>query len=161
MNALEELINLADLQEQGLAFIEPGTLRTVVDRIESEWMELPRDMNGEVIHVGDRLVDAGKEGHLKSDYIWTVVGTAARSVFMKKDDDYSITHLASDLLKIYVPDTWERIEADAKKAPCDYYECEDTPCSECVRRAEAGSCSNAQRIDLVRRCKRLAGVDDD
>lgn len=49
MNALEELRQMADLQECGRAFVEIGQLRDIADRIESEWMELPRDANEKVV----------------------------------------------------------------------------------------------------------------
>lgn len=57
MNALDELRQMADLQERGRAFVEIGQLRDIADRIESEWMELPRDKDGEVIHVGEDSVE--------------------------------------------------------------------------------------------------------
>lgn len=50
------------------------------------------------------------------------------------------------------PDTWERIEADANTDTCDYNgdECQATMCSDCQLK---------HRLEIVRRCKALAGVE--
>lgn len=55
-----------------------------------------------------------------------------------------------------VADTWERLEEDAGKSPCDYF-CfdEDETCGKCP--ASAKNCEQTMARDLVRRAKKLAG----
>ena len=68
------------------------------------------------------------------------------------------------------PDSWERIEEDARKYVFDYWGCFDISCDDCPAEVDGerpserfctdsfctDSCGYAQQIDLVRRCKELA-----
>ena len=146
MNVLEELHQMADLQECGRAFIEIGQLREIADRIEAEWMELPRDKDGEVIHVGDIMRD--RDGNeIAVDKVCSggfFVGTR-NGCFLIAD---GFTHVN--------PDTWERIEADAEQwYAADYWHAREKQTNNDVEM------QRDMRIDLVRRCKALAGVDDE
>lgn len=64
MNALEEFRELIEehwphsnpyWREGDMQFAP--VIDAIADRIEAEWMELPRDKDGEVIHVGDIMRD--------------------------------------------------------------------------------------------------------
>ena len=57
------------------------------------------------------------------------------------------------------PDTWQRIEEDAGKNPCDYFgfDGEET-CGKCP--ASGKNCEQTMARDLVRRAKKLAGVSE-
>jgi hypothetical protein len=136
MNVLEELHQMADLQECGRAFIEIGQLREIADRIESEWMELPRDKDGEVIHVGDIMRD--RDGNeIAVDKVCSggfFVGTR-NGCFLIAD---GFTHVN--------PDTWLQVKVDALKL-------DDM--------VNHGISISAQHVSIVERCKALAGVDDD
>ena len=53
------------------------------------------------------------------------------------------------------PDSWERLEEDAGKSPCDYFGFdEDETCGKCP--ASAKNCEQTMARDLVRRAKALA-----
>ena len=62
------------------------------------------------------------------------------------------------------PDSWERLEEDAKKGSCDYFGCDANGCHGCpaygwnVTRGGNG-CGNAKMADLMRRAKKLAERD--
>jgi hypothetical protein len=84
------------------------------------------------------------------------------------NDSCSITRL-SWLLQEYVErDSWEKIEADASASvPC-YWGCSGFNCNKCPakidgkrphERFNTRGCDLAQQIDLIRRCKALAGVE--
>lgn len=141
MNALEELREMERLQDSHISITNSPKLSDIADRIENEYMELPRDKNGEVIHVGDILKSANPYGRIAS-------GSKVDMISVR-DTRYSITldgfTLYPESLIHDKPDTWEQIEASAKE--------HDRSCvdSLCVGNA----------ADLVRRCKRLAGVNDD
>lgn len=75
------------------------------------------------------------------------------------------------LLQEYVdPDSWEKIEADAKLLSCEYWKCCGMSCYECpayfngfIKPKEfygVGSCDKAKACDLVARAKKLAGVEE-
>lgn len=60
-----------------------------------------------------------------------------------------------------LPDSWERLEEDAKKGSCDYFGCDANGCHGCPaydwNTARGGSgCGNAKMCDLIRRAKALA-----
>ena len=60
-----------------------------------------------------------------------------------------------------LPESWERLEEDAKKGSCDYFGCDSNGCHGCPaygwNTARGGNgCGNAKTLDLVRRAKRLA-----
>ena len=62
------------------------------------------------------------------------------------------------------PDSWERLEEDAKKLTCDYFghSADDGSCEECHAYTDSTpqggrGCRYAQMADLVRRAKALAG----
>ena len=67
------------------------------------------------------------------------------------------------------PDSWERLEEDARKLAVDYWGCFNFDCDDCPaeidgerpsERFDTGVCDYAQQIDLVRRAKALAGVSE-
>ena len=62
------------------------------------------------------------------------------------------------------PDSWEKLEEDAKKTTCDYARAprdEDglTTCKGC-RFEKSKSCYNKMALDMVKRAKKLAGIED-
>lgn len=65
------------------------------------------------------------------------------------------------------PDSWERLEEDAAESPYGYWGCEGGECCDCPalvngetprKRFNTQYCSEAVRLDIVRRAKALAGV---
>lgn len=56
------------------------------------------------------------------------------------------------------PDSWERLEADAKAAVCVYFGVSDKDCGSCGH--SSWECSYDKARDLVRRAKALAGVSE-
>lgn len=59
------------------------------------------------------------------------------------------------------PDSWERLEEDASKEPCLYFGFEDKLCGDgagCPAN-KLGNCSKLKASDLIRRAKKLAGVE--
>ena len=125
---------------------QAGARRKLQDRIEAEYMELPRDKNGEIIHVGDIMRD--RDGNeIAVDKVCSggfFVGTR-NGCFLIAD---GFTHVN--------PDTWERIEADAEQwYAADYWHAREKQTNNDVEM------QRDMRIDLVRRCKSLAGADDE
>lgn len=63
------------------------------------------------------------------------------------------------------PDSWEKLEKDARKTACDYALAprdEDglTTCDGC-RFQKSESCSNEMTLDVVERAKKLAGIEEE
>lgn len=63
-----------------------------------------------------------------------------------------------------LPDSWERLEWDAVKGPCEYFNqtC-SASCSACPAKSDDDNllmCHVAMTLDIIRRAKALAGVSD-
>lgn len=86
---------------------------------------------------------------------------------MTREDGATVVHLKDGAWNLpqYLtherPESWERLEEDAKKGSCDYFGCDADGCHGCPaydwNTARGGNgCGNAKMLDLVRRAKALA-----
>ena len=116
------------------------------------------DADGAPIEVGDTVYCNGGDEPLRVSHITdsikvTLVGGHA-SYFTVKPSRLSHER----------PDSWEKLEKDARKTACDYAPAprnEDglTTCDGCPF-LKSESCSNEMTIDLVERAKKLAGIEE-
>ena len=63
-----------------------------------------------------------------------------------------------------LPDSWERLERDARSGLCEYFGYGDAEdCKECPAYGYrlSNDCNSVMACDIIRRAKALAGVDDD
>ena len=113
----------------------------------------PVDANGREVPLDTReLVLDGK--------VFEVGGLAYRNVGCSWVAD--LVGFASKVLLDYcaLRDSWEQLEQDAVKAPCEYFGFgDDDSCFDCP--AHNRGCVEWMSLDLVRRAKALAGVSDD
>ena len=123
------------------------------------------DADGVPIEVGDTvyLRGNGREGKVVGFYedegeTWVSVSYELGSDRMTVNTDCkALTHER--------PDSWEKLEEDARKTACNYAPAprdEDglTTCDGC-RFHKSESCSNEMTIDLVERAKKLAGIEEE
>lgn len=62
-----------------------------------------------------------------------------------------------------LPDSWERLEEDARSGLCEYFGMGDSEdCKGCPAYDDrlSSPCSSAMARDIIRRAKAIAGVDD-
>lgn len=52
------------------------------------------------------------------------------------------------------PDSWERIEEDARKNICDYFDSKWMHCDDC--KADVEHCASDMALDIFQRCRALA-----
>ena len=80
---------------------------------------------------------------------------------MTREDGATVVHLEGgawnlpQFLTHEQPDSWERLEEDAKKSTCEYFD-QSHGCGSCGH--YPSECSTDKDKDLVRRAKKLAGV---
>ena len=119
---------------------------TIADRIEKEYIPLPRFEDGEPVKVGDLVL--WNDGGAKR------VEDIKVKVFLEGS-----CGTCSSVLKRSI-DTLERIEADAEKMFSDYWGCGDAECRCCPsmvdgkrphERYSTDSCAKAHRLDLLQR----------
>lgn len=68
------------------------------------------------------------------------------------------------LTKCTLPDSWERLEDDARNGLCKYFGMGDAEdCKGCPAYGDrlSSPCSSVMAQDIIRRAKAIAGVDDD
>ena len=136
------------------------------------YMKLPVDADGVPIRIGDEMWLQPNEGGepLKR----TVVGYRASTsmgltCFIGLPDKLGNTETCVSYLwshkKHEPPDSWEKLEEDAFKTACDYANApldEDglTTCKGCRFREEPRSCHMEMTYDVLKRAKRLAGIEN-
>ena len=158
MNALDELREIADLQERGLAFVEIGQLRQIADRIENEYMELPKDADGVPCRIGDHVRLGETCGRIKEMLLFERGGARWEIYLTTLDDSVSADSLRH--AKPEPPDSQERIDEDAGKGPCEYFGHDEMSCNEggkCRAASSHDGCYIYQRLDLLRRQREIDG----
>ena len=126
-------------------------LRMIVDEIERDRTDSPKvlDADGVEIKVGDTVYVLGFGEPL------TVKGFADDGrVLMSFHDENSLGYKPSRLTHEQ-PDSWQRIEDDAKKNACEVFHPGEEECDGCRFEGE-GNCEEELRLELVKRCKALA-----
>ena len=109
---------------------------------------MPHDMNGREIKVGDRLLFVNSGGALRTHEL-KVIPTYA------DDGGATLGAIAinpEESVTVVDPDSWERLQEDAKLTPRDYLRGHGIE-------ADGHGRVSAMAADIVRRAKALAGVE--
>lgn len=137
-------------------------LLCIADRIDRDMVELPKDADG--VREGyliERMLGAVVYGN--PGVAWKVVGLRMSKFGWKVETNGAPFALEPDELTHKKPepaDSWEKLEEDARKIPCDYALAprdEDgiRTCDGC-RFEKSESCSQEMKLDILKRAKKLA-----
>lgn len=123
------------------------------------------DADGAPIEVGDTvyLRSNGREGKVVGFY--EDKGETWVSVSYGLGSDRMTVNTEGKALSHERPDSWEKLEEDARKTACNYAPAplnEDglVTCDGC-RFQNSESCSNEMTLDVVERAKKLAGIEEE
>lgn len=128
------------------------------------YMKLPLDADGMPIRIGDTVYTRDAEEYivrgiyaLADGYSISVV-PLGRTCFLPMKPE-GLTHRTTDSA-----DSWEKLEEDAKKNACNYAlssRDEDglTTCDGC-RFYKSKSCHAEMTLDILKRAKKLAGIEE-
>ena len=129
------------------------------------YMELPIDADGVPIRIGDKMdVDGDCMNvlgyRLYNGELLLVVKKAEGDCTFYTPKPSSVRHY-----KYSKPDSWAKLEEDAKKMTCDYAsapldENGFATCNGC-RFQKGGSCHIKKALDVVKRAKKLAGIEEE
>ena len=131
---------------------------------DDSYMKLPLDADGVPIRIGDTVYTRDAEEYivrgiyaLADEYSISVV-PLGRTCFLPMEPE-GLTHRTTDSA-----DSWAKLEEDAKKRSCDYApapldENGFATCNGC-RFQKGGPCHIKKTLDLVRRAKKLAGIEE-
>lgn len=146
------------------AYADLGNSRTsleVAPCLSLRLDERPHDCDGAPIEVGDVLYQTTFEGEPIGDPM-EVKRHTGNALFVKgfalPINAWSCTHRE--------PDSWEKLSEDALKYQCAYFfgisEDKNTTCVNCKKSSEVTGipCRLNMQIDLVKRAKRLAGIEE-
>lgn len=129
------------------------------------------DACGVPIRKGEVMRGVGRSQHLfqvlDPHHIDPEVGEAF-SVRCYDRDEGEECHCRPELLTRDLSDSWEQLESDANKDVVDYWGCASRSCYACPAmidgqtpndRYGCRSCKIAEHLDIIRRAKKLAGVE--
>lgn len=137
-------------------------MRELADRIDREMVELPKDADGEPIHIDDMVY-----GY--SGVACTVKGLHMSNSRWRVDvDELPFYYKPGNLThkKLEPDDSWEKLEEDAAKwTECDYAQAPRdehglVKCDGC-RFQKSNSCRMAMCLDIIARAKKLAGIEEE
>lgn len=135
------------------------------------YMKLPLDADGEPIRFGDVVWYVGECVDIAKDYPLIVAGfvtlLGVTGVFIETReypdgaiDPESLTHKKPE-----PPDSWEKLEEDAKRQSCWYFGMDRTAasCDDCPHGWEqtGRACWRNARLDILARAKKLAGIEEE
>lgn len=127
------------------------------------YMKLPLDSDGVPIRIGDEVNVDGDAmtvlGYRLHNGTLFLIVKENGSIITYSPKASSVRHFKQE-----PADSWEKLEEDAKKTTCDYAHAprdEDglTTCGGC-RFEKSESCYNEMALDMVKRAKKLAGIED-
>lgn len=112
------------------------------------------------------VVDARGVRIDKGDTVYSLIRGREYEVLGVSRSDNSLTlrdketgekvHANANMVTHIFSDSWERIEKDAEKSVCDYFE-SDGRCKECPQFRK--DCTKSMCVDLVKRCKKVVERD--
>lgn len=135
--------------------------------VDVELDDRPHDCDGVPIEVGDVLYevdDSGRPAHWFEPV--TVVETSENGGF-RGDREPTFWRIARIYTHREPADSWEKLEEDAKKSACRYFygpeEKDIVSCMDCKHSYQATGlqCRVNMQIELVKRAKRLAGIEEE
>lgn len=158
---------------------EKAELKAEIERLKSEvpgdCMSLPLDADGVPIEVGEVVYYCDKEsGEPKAGFEpFRVIDydPHAQAVLLRYEKggvdgygNYSESFESCELLTHRKPDSWEKLEEDAKMGACVYAHAPRdvygiTVCREC-RFQKVESCRQEMLLDIIARAKKLAGIEE-
>ena len=132
---------------------------------DDSYMKLPLDADGVPIRIGDKMdVDGDCMNvlgyRLHNGELLLLVKKAEGDCTFHTPKPSSVRHY-----KYSKPDSWEKLEEDAKKRPCSYFDNDqDTAsCDDCPHGSSRTGivCWLNAYLDMVARAKKLAGIEEE
>ena len=127
---------------------------------DDSYMKLPLDADGVPIHIGDTVYTRDAEEYivrgiyaLADGYSISVV-PLGRTCFLPMKPE-GLTHRTTDSA-----DSWEKLEKDAMGRACELAGSGNLRCGDCEWGKEGIGCQAMARLEILKRAKKLAGIED-
>lgn len=125
-------------------------------------MKLPLDADGEPIRIGDKM---DIDGDAMTVLGYRLYNGTLLLVVKKGESNLTYTPKPSRIrhFKHVQPDSWEKLEEDAKQRVCSYFgiDPENASCEDCpYGSSQTGRlCWRNASLDMIARAKKLAGIE--
>ena len=125
-------------------------------------MKLPLDADGEPIRIGDKM---DIDGDAMTVIGYRLYNGTLLLVVKKGESNLTYTPKPSRIrhFKHVQPDSWEKLEEDAKQRVCSYFgiDPENASCEDCpYGSSQTGRlCWRNASLDMIARAKKLAGIE--
>lgn len=131
---------------------------------DSAWgIEPPKDASGEVIPLYTEVLYTTYGQTFNVINIRYVTEKKRWEAYGRFERDSGFGEGCTDKFLLAPPDSWEKLEEDALKGQCTYFGASgnSVTCTNCEHSLQATGrcCWENMQIDLVKRAKRLAGVE--
>lgn len=128
------------------------------------YMRLPVDADGEPIRIGDEVNVDGDAmtvlGYRLCNDMLVLIAEDKKRGLCFNPEPSRVRHFKSE-----PADSWEKLEEDALKGQCTYFGASgnSVTCTNCEHSLQATGrrCRENMQIDLVKRAKRLAGIEEE
>lgn len=157
-----------DLLEAAEYYAREDALKEVEDRLMPEGMAWPRFEDGSQLHFGD-FVQFEDDSFMVDDVAFGVDKTVTMRAWAADLGGIWRDELWLSVKRPKPCDSWEKLEEDANKSACTYWDCPgdlfEVSCENCPSLIEGKSprdfygtvsCLKAHKLDIVARAKRLA-----
>lgn len=152
---------LRELEEENAGL--RAKLETLIQSDDS-YMKLPLDADGVPIRIGDKVNVDGEAmtvlGYRLHNGTLFLIVKESGSIITYSPKPSSVRHF-----KYVPPDSWKKLEEDAKKQSCSYFGLDVPPvlCDDCPhgQRQTGRACWQNARLDMIARAKKLAGIEEE
>ncbi len=124
------------------------------------YMKLPLDADGVPIRLGDKVYGKVDIPFKVDEIRFSVHGEAVIVASTMKDGVRSAIAREGGFWRHEQPDSWEKLEADAKKGACELaWKGGAHDCVTC--KWLTGNCNEKARLEILKRAKKLAGIEEE
>lgn len=129
----------------------------------ASYMKLPLDADGVPIRIGDKM---DIDGDAMTVLGYRLYNGTLHLIVKKAESTVTYTPEPSRVrhFKPAPPDSWEKLEQDARKQSCSYFGLDLPPalCDDCPHgsRQTGRACWQNARLDMIARAKKLAGIEE-
>lgn len=163
----DHISKLKSLEEENAALkAELDDWKGNAEGFEPEaYMKLPLDADGVPIRLGDKVYGKVDIPFKVDEIRFSAHGEAIIVAGVMKDGVRSAIARQGGFWRHEQPDSWEKLEEDAKRQSCWYFGMDRTAasCDDCPHGwAQTGrACWRNARLDILARAKKLAGIEEE
>lgn len=123
------------------------------------YMKLPLDADGVPIRIGDKM---DIDGDAMTVLGYRLYNGTLLLIVKKGESNLTYTPKPSEIrhFKPVQPDSWDKLEKDATGRACELAGSGNLRCSECEWGKEGIGCQAMARLEILKRAKKLAGIEE-